>query len=202
VTLALLLAGVGTFALIGLAGLSAIDRYLLVPSLILMVLAGVAVAGCTMLRAGALRTGWALAAAVVVVGGIAFTADRVNLGAIEDELAFRDDSHAALKALLRDPKVRAGMRCGPVSVPNHRLVPETRWILGAGENGVLARSDRSARGRVRRGGVAIYATNRQALLRYGFTPGAKDSADVANSLPLRGYTRVASTGFYGAYVRC
>ena len=42
-----------------LAGLSVIDRYLLVPSLLVMVFAAVALAGWTMLRSGRARTLWA-----------------------------------------------------------------------------------------------------------------------------------------------
>src|SRR3954467_9170493 len=53
----LFLSGVGTFVLVALAGLSVIQRYLLVPSLMVMVFCGVAVAGWSMLRRGSrLRT--------------------------------------------------------------------------------------------------------------------------------------------------
>src|SRR3954471_739151 len=45
--LALLVIGLGTFVLVGLAGLSVIDRYLLVPSLLVMVFAGVSLGGWT-----------------------------------------------------------------------------------------------------------------------------------------------------------
>ena len=44
--------GAGTFALVGLAGLSVIDRYLLVPSLCVMIFAAVFIAGWTMLERG------------------------------------------------------------------------------------------------------------------------------------------------------
>ena len=43
--LSLLVVGIGTFFLVGLAGLSVIDRYLLVPSLMVMVFAAVALGG-------------------------------------------------------------------------------------------------------------------------------------------------------------
>jgi hypothetical protein len=58
--LALLVAGLGTFVLVGLAGLSVIDRYLLVPSLMVMIFAAVALAGWSMLQARprADRRGW------------------------------------------------------------------------------------------------------------------------------------------------
>jgi hypothetical protein len=199
---AMLVIGMGTFVLVGLAGLSVIDRYLLVPSIMVMVFAAVTLAGWTMLREGHwLRRAWAIAAGLVVAYGIVFTATHVNLETFDTELRFRGDSHASLERLLANPKVQAGRECGPVSVPNHKLVPDTRWILDAGESEVIARSDDSQRARLRRG-VAIYATSRQSLLRQGFTPQETSVEDVANSLPLPGYEFVAATGMYGAYVRC
>jgi hypothetical protein len=199
--LAMLVIGMATFVLVGLAGLSVIDRYLLVPSLMVMVFAAVTLGGFTMLRAGRLRTAWAIAAAAIVVYGAIFTATRVNFGVFDSELVFRGESHAALEALFRNPKVRAGMKCGPVSVPNHKLIPDTRWVLDAGVDDVIARSDPASKGRLDRG-VAVYATSRQALLRQGFTPDESDVEDIQNSQPLPGYTWVAATSDYGAYVRC
>jgi hypothetical protein len=194
--------GIGTFYMVGLAGLSVIDRYLLVPSLMVMVFAAVTLGGWTMLRPDLrVRKAWALAAALVVAYGAYFTVTKVNFHTFDLELTFRGESHAALEKLLRNPKVKAGLQCGPVSVPNHKLVPDTRWILNAGEDEVLARSDPAARARLGRG-VAIYATSRQALLRQGFTPDVSDVEDIQNSLPLPGYEWVAATGHYGAYVRC
>jgi hypothetical protein len=199
--LATFVIGMATFVLVGLAGLSVIDRYLLVPSLMVMVFAAVTLGGWSMLRAGRLRTAWAVAAGLVVLYGVAFTVTRVNLSTFDSELLFRGQSHAALEALFRNPKVRAGMKCGPVSVPNHKLVPDTRWVLKAGVNDVIARSDPASKPKLGRG-LAVYATNRQALLRQGFTPDESSTEDIQNSLPMPGYTFVAATGFYGAYVRC
>jgi hypothetical protein len=199
--LGLFLIGMGTFVLVGLAGLSVIDRYLLVPSLMVMVFAAVTLGGWSMLRRGRLRLAWAVVAGLVVLYGVAFTATRVNFRTFDNELRFRGDSHASLEALFRNPKVRAGLRCGPVSVPNHKLVPDTRWVLNAGADGVIARSDPASKPRLARG-VAVYATSRQSLLRQGFTPDESSIEDIQNSEPLPGYTWVAATGFYGAYVRC
>jgi hypothetical protein len=199
--LAMFAIGMGTFVLVGLAGLSVIDRYLLVPSLMVMVFAAVTLGGWTMLRAGRVRTAWAIAAGAIVIYGAVFTATRVNFGVFDSELVFRGRSHDALEALFRNPKVRAGMRCGPVSVPNHKLVPDTRWVLNASVDDVIARSDPASNGRLGRG-VAVYATSRQALLRQGFTPDESDVEDIRNSQPLPGYTWVAATEDYGAYVRC
>jgi hypothetical protein len=199
--LALLVIGLGTFVLVGLAGLSVIDRYLLVPSLVVMVFAGVALGGWTMLSPGRVQKLWAIASVLLIVYGFVFTVTRVNFSTFTNELVFRGDSHASLKALLNNPKVRAGMRCGPVSTPNHKLIPDSRWILDAPVSKVIARSDATQRDRIHRG-VAIYATNRMSLLRSGFTSGVETPQDTANNLPMAGFTWVAATAYYGAYVRC
>lgn len=201
--IAVLAIGLGTFVLVGLAGLSVIDRYLLVPSLIVMVFAAVTLGGWTMLLDGTrIRRWWALAALGLVIYGTVYTATHVKFGNLASELRFRGASHASLEALLRNPAVRAGLRCGPVSTPNHKLVPDVRWILDAGVGDVLARSDPRQSRRIRRGGVAIYPTERQALLRQGFTAGDDAPRDTANSLPMPGFEWVAATTHYGAYVRC
>jgi hypothetical protein len=197
VALAVLLAGLATFAIVVAAGLSVISRYLLVPAIVLLVFAAVTAGGWTMLRAGGrIRTAWTAVAAVGVLGAVAFTATHVNLGTFATELRFRSDYHASLQTLLRDPRVAAARRCGPVSLPNHKLIAEVRWITGAGESGVVARSDATQAARIRRG-VAIYALGDPAFARYGFDP---DPVTVA--LPMSGFRRVATTRYFSAYVRC
>ncbi|MGH3101653.1 MAG: hypothetical protein ACRDPU_11750, partial [Thermoleophilia bacterium] len=147
VALALLVAGLATFGLVGVAGLSVIDRYLLVPSLMVMVFAAVTLAGWTMLRDGLPRRAWAVAAGLVVAYGAVYTVTHVHLSTFDTELTLRGKSHASLEALLRDPRVQAGRDCGPVSVPNHTLIPDVRWILDAGVDDVDARSDDEQAGR-------------------------------------------------------
>ena len=199
VPLSLLVIGIGTFFMVGLAGLSVIDRYLLVPSLMVMVFAAVALAGWSMLREGTtLRRVWAAGAVVLVVYGAIFTAFRVNLKVFDNELRFRGQGHASLERLLRKDAVQAGLRCGPLSVPTHKLLPEARWILDAGERGVVARSDDAQQRRIRRG-VALYTTNRSSLLRQALVEKSDDPLD---SVPLAGFERAATERYYGAYVRC
>src|SRR4051812_17614936 len=135
----LLAAGLGTFIAIGVAGASVIERYLAVPALALMVLAAVTIAGWTMLVPGWVRALWMVGAAAVVVFGIVFTATHLNLSRFDNELRFRGQAHHDLTEVLRDPKVRAGLRCGPLTGPNHKIVPDSRWIAGLGDGTVLAR---------------------------------------------------------------
>src|SRR5947209_226362 len=142
--LALFLSGLGTFVMVGVAGLSVIERYLLVPSLMVMIFAGVGVAGWTMLRPGALiRRVWMIGAAGLVVFGVTFTVGRVSLSSIDSQLRFRGDAHAALSSLLSGPAVRAAERCGPISTPTHKLVPDTRWLAGRRSSQVVSREDPS-----------------------------------------------------------
>jgi hypothetical protein len=199
--LALLVIGLGTFVLVGVAGLSVIDRYLLVPSLVVMIFAGVALGGWTMLSNGVARKAWAAASALLIVYGVLYTATHVHLSTFTNELVFRGDSHSSLKQLLDNPKVQAARRCGPISTPNHKLIPDSRWILDASANEVIARSDPKQRGRIGRG-VAIYAVNRTSLLRSSFTDGDQSAQDTFNSIPMAGFTRLAVTPYYSAYVRC
>jgi hypothetical protein len=199
--LALLVIGLGTFVLVGLAGLSVIDRYLLVPSLIVMIFAGVTLGGFNMLSNGIARKTWAAASALLIVYGVFYTATHVNLSTFTNELIFRGDSHASLKSLLNNPEVQAARRCGPISTPNHKLIPDSRWILDASANQVVARSDPNQRARIGRG-VAIYAVNRTALLRSSFTDGDQSAQDTLDSIPMAGFRRLAVTPYYSAYVRC
>jgi Dolichyl-phosphate-mannose-protein mannosyltransferase len=195
--LALLLSGVGTFVAVALAGLSVIQRYLLVPSIMVMVFCGVALGGWSMLRHGSrLRRAWAVGAAALVVFGMVFTVLRVSVAKLDSELRFRGDAHAALEAVLRDPAVRAGMRCGAVTVPTHKLVPDVRWIADLRAGRVVARSDPDASAQR---GVALVVTGREALARQVFVD---SSVDPLVNLPPDGYRRIATSEFYAAYVRC
>jgi hypothetical protein len=194
--------GVGTFAAVGLAGLSVIDRYLLIASLALMIFAAVCIGGWTMLREGAtLRTVWAGAGVVIVLIGIGFTATRVDLGTLDTELRFRSDAHVALDRILHEPAVTDAMRCGKIYVPNHKLIPDVRWIVNRPSSGVVARSDVPKGDPVlmpQRGLVLLVhdrlAIGRQALV---------TSLDrTEQNLPPPGFDRIATSTYYAAYARC
>jgi len=196
--LALFAAGVGTFTMVGVAGLSVIDRYLLVPSLCVMIFAAVFIGGWTMLREGTWwRRIWTFGAAALVVFGIVFTATSVNLHQLDNELRFRGDAHQALEQVLGAPAVASALRCGPVYVPNHKLIPDVRWILDRPKSGVLARSSANV-GEPRRG-VAIIVHTRIALFKQALVT-AKDNP--VDNLPPAGFTRAATSRHYAAYVHC
>ena len=210
--LVLLVTGLATFLGVGVAGLSVIDRYLLVPSVMLMVFAAVALGGWTMLEAGVLRRAWVAAAVALAAFGVIYVGGTLSISNAKTELGFRGNVNTALAAILHNRTVHAALRCGPLSVPNHKLIPDARWILSlsggvdSGQNGVVARSyarTRAAAGdplpnRRIQHGVALYPTGlavqRQALV---------DSTDnPLDQVPLPGFVRVATTQYYGAYARC
>ena len=200
--LVLLLAGLATFVAIGVAGASVIERYLAVPALALMVFAAVAIGGWTMLVPSRIRIAWMIGATVIVLAGVAFTATRLSVSRFDNELRFRGQAHADLTEVLSDPRVKAGLKCGPLSGPNHKIVPDARWIAGLGDGQVLARAESFRDDRdvpLQDKGVAIVVTSRFAIFKHAWSD-ANDDARI--QLPPPGFERVKTTRFYAAYVRC
>jgi hypothetical protein len=99
--------------------------------------------------------------------------------------------------VLESDAVQRGLDCGPLSVPNHKLVPDARWILDAPAGAVLARADPEAP--VPRRGVALVVTSRFAIFKHAWTNDT-DSARIQSPPP--GFRRVATSDFYAAYARC
>jgi hypothetical protein len=135
------------------------------------------------------------------VYGVYSYASVLSLSYVESELGFRDNGHTSLAAILAKPQVKRDLRCGPVSVPNHKLIPDTRWLLDRGASGVIARSqadhDPRLEARIQHG-VALYAL------------GLAQTATRSSSRPTTRSTRcrcAASRGsrapsYYAAYARC
>jgi hypothetical protein len=200
--LVLLLSGIGTFLAIGIAGLSVIERYLILASLATLIFAAVAIGGWTMLQPSRLRTAWQAVSALIVVGGLAFTVTHVHLDQFDQELRFRGNAHAALRRLLHAPAVQAGLRCGPLTLPNHKLVPDSRWISGLPFERVWSRAE-SYKPQLHRAhqqrGVAVYVVSRYAIFKHAWT----DPTDPAIiQVPPAGWRPVYRTPHYAAYVRC
>jgi hypothetical protein len=152
IPLAMTLSGIATFGAIAVAGLSVIDRYLAISALGLLVFAGFAVAGFTTLPEGhRARRPWIAVAVIVAAGGALFTLTHFHPGYIDRELTTRRELRQELARVLQTPAFRRARRCGPVTVPNHKLLPDTRWILHADAGEVLARSGMHDLGRRTKG---------------------------------------------------
>ena len=193
--------GVGSFLAIGAAGASIIERYLVIAALALLVFAAFALGGWSLLEPSApARRWWAGLALAAVVAGATYTALNLNLRRFESELAFRGDAHDALEQVLRAPAVEAALRCGPLTFPNHKLVPDGRWILDMPYEKVRARAEYARHGRpLPEGGVAVFATSRMSIFKHAWTD---DSDPATIQTPPAGWVPVARSAHYAAYARC
>lgn len=181
-------AGTLTFAATGAAGLSVLPRYLTVPAVVLCVLA--AAAAMAAWRARRTLVIAVLVLAAPVVGWFAVS----RLDRLETELSFTRQIHDDLERVLADPRVAAARRCGPVTLPNYRLVPDARWILDAGQRDV---GSRSARPRDR--GVALFLVGDKPARRYG----RADGTSPQNNVPgFPWHAPVARTRTITAYAAC
>jgi hypothetical protein len=194
VPIALFGAGVVTFLATGLAGLSVLPRYLTVPVVAVCLVAGYGVLGFTTLAAGRLRTLWSRAAVGAAVIGVAFVAVKAPVvNTLRGELRFIKGSHDDLVAILHAPAVARDMRCGPITYPNYRLVPDTRWLLALPARRVGARSAHR-----HKRGVAMFVLGTKELMRYGFAAGASPSTNV----PDPGFAPIARNKRFVAYAAC
>ena len=192
--MALITVGIVTFVLVGIFGLSLLPRYLTIPSITMLLFAGYALTGWVELPKTSLRRGWVLVAAVVVIAGVAITVGRSSLFTrASDEISFVNGVHADLVATLADPAVTAARRCGPISLPNFGLVPDTRWALDASGNQVISRSDRSSRS-----GVALVLTDDKTRNRYGRADGVEVNTDNAP----QDFSLIAEHGRIAAWASC
>src|SRR5213075_2542942 len=110
---ALFAAGAITFVGTGLAGLSILPRYLTVPSVVLCVFAAYALTrNRTVLIC-------AVVAGLVFVGVKFDTIDRLTT-----ELRYNRSIHNELVGVLDSRQVQSGLKCGDLTWPNYRLIPE------------------------------------------------------------------------------
>ncbi|HWH94157.1 MAG TPA: hypothetical protein VNT03_09880 [Baekduia sp.] len=203
IPLTLAASGLVTFAAIAAAGLSVIDRYLAVTALALLVFAAFAIAGFTVLPTGhRARRPWVVAAVVVALGGAAFTATHLHPGYIDRELTTRRQLRQELARLVTTPAFKLANRCGPVTVPNHKLIPDARWILHDDADEVLARSSLPAFGQNTKG-VHVFVTGPTMLTNstYGpFVPGSRDDARI--QVPGPGLRLIDRSPHFLVYAAC
>jgi len=157
VVAALIPVTLASYFVIATGGLPTVYRYLLVAAIGLAVFAAYALGGWTT-ASGALRTRWAVASAVLLVGGAAYTLLNTSPTTVVAKLEQRERTRDQLRDLLSRRAFKRVAACGPITVPNHKLVPEIRWLLDLPERRVRARSDRTLD--VQRSGAAIIIERR------------------------------------------
>lgn len=205
ILLALAASGLITFFAIAVAGLSVIDRYLAASALALLVFAGFAIAGFTVLdRAHPARRAWVGVACLVALGGAAFTATHLHPGYIDRELKTRRELRQELARDVSSPAFAAAReRCGDtIYVPNHKLIPDVRWILHADQDAVVARSSLRDFGATARG-VHVFVDGASMLTNstYGpFVPGSRDDARI--QIPGPGLRLISRSPHFVTYASC
>jgi len=195
VPLVLLATGVLAFFGLGVIGQPVQPRYLTVPAAALCLFAGYALFGWAGLaREDPMRRRWARLAGLAVAVAVAFLALAIpKLTRFLGEVRFVRESHDQLLALVSDPSVVAARRCGPITFPTYRLVPDTRWLLDVPDAAVRARSDPARRP----GGPVVIVSGRKGVERFGLAARVSPSANIHP----RGSRTIARAGPLTAYAR-
>lgn len=195
VPLALLGGGALAFFGLGLAGQPVLPRYLTIPAVAFCLFAGYALFGWVGVdSADPVRRRWCRLSLVGVAAGLIFIAIALpKLTKPTRELGFVQRSHDQLLVLLRAPAVTSARRCGPITFPTYRLVPDTRWLLDLPDSDAVARSDpgRSS------GGPIVIVSGRKAVQRYGLAAGIRRRTN----LHPRGVPVIARSGPLTVYAR-
>ena len=147
------------------------------PAVALCVLAGYAMLGFTTLQDGPARARWRLAAAgSLVLAAVLLAVKASSFAGLRSELRFIGSTHRDLRALLAAAPVRDGVRCGALTFPTYRLVPDVRWMLDAPAGRVRSRAEDP-----RPGAVAVYiAGDEKFERRFGRADGVSRAT---NKLP-------------------
>lgn len=194
----------------GAVGASVVDRYMIGSSVVMLVFCAVAVGGWSMLEPGtALRRVWVVAAALLILYGAASAANTLSLSSLRTTLADHENFHEGLASALHSPAVAAELKsCPLLSLPNNKLIPDARWILGStGQHDIVARSEASAdalkgshqlEDRLRRGSVAVYPLGEAV-----FVDAIVDVGDdPRNQVPPAEYKRLYTSRYYAVYANC
>jgi hypothetical protein len=198
----------------GAAGASVIDRYMMGAAALLLPFCALAIGGWSLLRAGSLlRRAWMFAGAALLIYGAVAAVSVTSLTNARTTLAYHDDFHEGLAAALHSQPVRAELaRCPLLSLPDNKLIPDARWILGvANQHEIVARSEARADAeiggppaphalseRIARASVAVYplgaAVFQEAIVDVGDDP--------LDQVALPGFRRIYTSRYYAVYGNC
>ncbi len=194
----------------GAGGASVVDRYLIGAATALLPFCALTVGGWAMLEPGSLlRRAWILGAVALVAYGAVSAASAISLSGLRTTLAEHEDFHKELAVALHSPAVKAELRrCPLVSLPDNKLIPDARWILGrSNQQDIVARSqaradaehgDPALERRIHAGSVAVYplgsAVFVDAIVDVGDEP--------SDQIPLPGFTRIYASPLYAVYGDC
>ncbi|HUR77699.1 MAG TPA: hypothetical protein VMZ22_07115 [Acidimicrobiales bacterium] len=195
---ALAVAGVLTYLLIAVGGLSVISRYLLLPSVVACVGVAFALTGWTELSGRAGVLGRAAAVLTIALVAVRIPAYVRNFEALATESAQVRSRIGGLAPLLRSERVaRRAKTCQPLLSPTHEAVPVLRYEFGLNRDEVLATTE-----------VPTEPKSGVQLLQAGFLdPVAQTNISHAQrqpwtSFPLPGFALETTTDAWLVYSRC
>ena len=201
VPLALLVAGIVTFVLIGIAGRvgdRALPRRRRASRCSCSPASRSAASRCC--ERGRLRTAWWRRRPRWCVFGVVFTAIAPRPQPLRRRAELPRRRPRRPRARARRPAGhRQALRCGPLTLPNHKLVPDSRWIPDLPASRVIAARRRRApeaaqgrRDRTSRAASRSSSTRGATTRRLAADPGA--AARLAK--------RIVTSDFYAAYATC
>jgi hypothetical protein len=205
IVLACAVAGVLSFVVTSLAGFAVVNRYLAFAAVALFCFAGWALAQALgLIWRGARRLApGALAAAVVLLAGVVWVGVHFHPAGAASELRLRVQIESQVRAVLASDVVAQARRCGPVSVPNHKLVPLVRLDIGGPGSAVVARSDPAAAVAEREGAALVETGGSRVLYDAEYGPFGNDSHDPQTiNDPPAGFHEVLRTPYLLVYVNC
>jgi len=199
----------GVFLVEGALGASVINRYLLGGATVALVFAAVALGGWSMLKRGSrLRLAWMAGAAALVLYGAANVLSTFHVSELSTTMAYHEDFHQGLARALANGQVkRALARCPVLSLPDNKLVPDARWILGSSSVAVVARSqahgealagDARLAASLQRGSVAVFPLGAAVFFEAIVDPGD----DPRDQVPSAGFARIYTGHYYSVYANC
>ena len=105
--------------------------------------------------------------------------------------------------MLESPAVVKARRCGPVTVPNHKLIADVRWILDANEGPGARAQQPAALGPRLWPGVEIVVTGGHQFVKHpAYGPFDQDEDSPLIQVPGPGYQLAVVERYFSAYVRC
>ena len=197
----LFVCGAVSWLVIATGGLATVYRYMAVAGLSALLPAAFALGGFTVLPTGSRwRRLWMAGSAFIVFWGIVFTATHLSTRHIRHDLRLRHDAHTKLVALLKDPPVAAARHCGPIALPNQKVIPDIRWEFNLPESAVIARSDAKQAKRATRG-IEIEVIG--PLFNHpAYGPLIQQNDNPLIAVPGPGFRYITHNRMYAAYERC
>jgi hypothetical protein len=208
--LALLACLLAAFLAEGAAGSSVLDRYMVPSAAVMLVFCALALGGWSLLdRSSRARRIWMLGAAALVLYGMIQVNSTLTVRGLRETLAYHEELDSGLKVALGTQAVRRAIaRCGLVSLPNNKLIPDVRWMTGDSRKvEVVARSqarERAAAGstslarRLQAGSLAVYP--RRVTHFFDAVAGVGEGPLV--TLPESGFRSIYVSHTYAVYANC